>query len=239
MVDVTALLKRLGIRTVHSTELYARAMVHRSYLNEAAEPDIESNERLEFLGDAVLGCVIARVLFETYLEVDEGRLTELRAHLVKAETLALVGERLQLGQYLQLGRGEEGTGGRDRPLNLARTFEAVIGAIYLDRDFTSAERFILRVMQPELARLGGGDLPSDAKSRLQHTAQTLFGATPQYRTIATEGPDHAKTFTIEVVLGGRSFGHGRGRSKRIAEKEAAQEALERIAAGEHGVDEPS
>ncbi len=205
-------------------------MVHRSYLNEAAEPGIESNERLEFLGDAVLGCVIARRLFLRYPNVHEGRLTELRAYIVKGETLAIVAERLGLGDFLLLGKGEESTGGRIRPLNLARSFEAVVGAIYLDRGFGRVERFILGALAPELAELGGGDLPTDAKSRLQHVAQTVFGTTPRYRTVSTTGPDHAKEFTIEVVLGERALGSGRGRSKRHAEKQAAEEALRRIEA---------
>lgn len=228
-VDVAGLQKRLRVKFGRPESL-AQAMVHRSYLNEAAGQGLLSNERLEFLGDAVLGCIVAKRLFERYPHVPEGRLTELRAYLVKAETLARVGERLQLGQFLLLGRGEDATGGRIRPLNLARAFEAVLGAMYLDRGFRTTEQFVLRVLQPELAELGGGDLPTDAKSRLQHLAQTVFNTTPHYRTVAAEGPDHAKVFTIEVVLGDRSLGTGRGLSKRTAEKLAAQEALEHIEA---------
>src|SRR5689334_11096016 len=141
-------------------------MVHRSYLNEASGDPIESNERLEFLGDAVLGCVVARRLYERYPAIDEGRLTELRAHIVKGETLATVADRFELGTFLLLGRGEAGTGGRHRPLNLARSLEAVLGAMYLDRGFRDTERFILRALKPELDELGAGDLPTDAKSRL-------------------------------------------------------------------------
>jgi ribonuclease-3 len=228
-VDVPALEHRLRVK-FRRPAVVAQAMVHRSYLNEAAAPGITSNERLEFLGDAVLGCVIAHRLYVRYPDVDEGRLTELRAHLVKAETLSQVGRRLQLGRFLLLGRGEEATGGRDRPLNLARAFEAVVGAIYLDRGFRAAERFILRVLGPEIDALGEGLPPGDAKSRLQHLAQTRFGTTPRYLTVATEGPDHAKVFTIEVILGDRRLGSGRGRSKRSAEKIAAGEALRAIEA---------
>jgi ribonuclease-3 len=225
--DIAALQKRLRVR-FKRPELLAQAMVHRSYLNEAAEPDVQSNERLEFLGDAVLGCVIARRLFERYPSVHEGRLTELRAHLVKGESLAVVADRLRLGDFLRLGKGEDATGGRRRPLNLARVFEAVLGAVFLDCGFARTERFILRVMAPELMELGGGDLPTDAKSRLQHLAQTVFGMPPHYRTVAADGPDHAKVFTIEAVIGDRTFGSGRGRSKRHAEKLAAEEALHAI-----------
>lgn len=226
-LDIAALQKRLRV-TFRQPEILAQAMVHRSYLNEAPAPDMVSNERLEFLGDAVLGCVIARRLFEQYPTVPEGRLTELRAHLVKGEALALVAERLSLGEFLLLGKGEDATGGRKRPLNLARAFEAVTGAVFLDRGFAVAEQFILRVMAPELAELGGGELPTDAKSRLQHLAQTVFGMPPQYRTVSAEGPDHAKVFTIEVVIGERAFGSGSGPSKRLAEKLAAHEALRTI-----------
>ncbi len=200
-------------------------MVHRSYLNEASQAGIESNERLEFLGDAALGCIVARWLFQRYPNVDEGRLTELRAHLVKGDTLAIIAERLDLGSFLLLGRGEDSTGGRRRPLNLARTFESLIGAMYLDRGFERTERFVLRALEPELTGLGGGDLRTDAKSRLQHRAQHLFGAPPRYRIVAAEGPDHAKVFTVEAVAGERSLGSGQGRSKRLAEKLAAEQAL--------------
>lgn len=223
-VDVATLQRRIRVR-FRSPELLAQAMVHRSYLNEAGDAAVESNERLEFLGDAVLGCIVAHLLFERYPAVDEGRLTELRAHIVKGETLAIVAERLDLGAFLLLGRGEDATGGRRRPLNLARTLESLIGAMYLDRGFERTERFVLRVLALELQSLGGGDLRSDAKSRLQHRAQHLFGAPPRYRIVAAEGPDHAKTFTVEAVAGERSLGAGQGRSKRLAEKLAAEQAL--------------
>lgn len=225
--DIIALQKRLRV-TFKRPEILAQAMVHRSYLNEAPSADVVSNERLEFLGDAVLGCVIASSLFERYPTVHEGRLTELRAHLVKSEALTGVAERLKLGDFLYLGKGEDATGGRTRPLNLARAFEAVAGAVFLDRGFAVAEKFLLRSMAPELDELGGGDLPTDAKSRLQHLAQTVFGMPPHYRTVSAEGPDHAKVFTIEVIIGERSLGSGSGRSKRLAEKLAADEALRTI-----------
>jgi len=210
-VDVEALQKRLGVK-FKRPELLAQAMVHRSYVNEAPDRSIQSNERLD----------------DRYPQVDEGRLTELRAHLVKGETLARVAERLGLGRFLLLGRGEDATGGRTRPLNLARTFEAVVGAMYLDAGFARTERWLLRVMRPELESLGRGELPADAKSRLQHRVQTLFGVAPQYRIVEAVGPDHAKMFTVEAVVGDRALGSGRGRSKRIAERQAAEEALARL-----------
>ena len=209
-------------------QLLERALVHRSYLNEATEPGIESNERLEFLGDAVLGLVVASKLFLLYPGVPEGRLTEMRSHLVKGESLALVAERLGLGAYLRLGRGENATGGRQRPMNLARALEAVIGAVFIDKGFRTTERWLLRLLETEFAGLGGGPA-EDAKSRLQHAAQSIYGTTPRYRIVSAEGPDHAKLFTVEVVVRERSLGGGRGRSKRAAEKEAAQAALRTIA----------
>ena len=226
-IDVAAFQRSLRVK-FRDPELLARAAVHRSYLNEADTPGLQSNERLEFLGDAVLGCVVARILYDRYPSVDEGRLTELRAHVVKGETLAIVAERLGLGAFLQLGRGEEATGGRLRPLNLARALEAVLGAMYQDRGFRRTQAFIEQALAPELEALGGGDLPSDAKSQLQHLAQSIFGVAPMYRTIHAEGPDHAKVFTVEAVVGDRSLGDGTGRSKRTAEKIAAAEAVKRL-----------
>ena len=227
-VDIAGLQKRLGIKRVKRPDMLAQAMVHRSYVNEASITDVDSNERLEFLGDAVLGCVIARWLFERYPEVNEGRLTELRAYLVRGETLSVVADRLGLGEFLVLGRGEEATGGRRRPMNLARGLEAVIGALYLACGFKETQAFVLRAFRQEFKELGAGDLPRDAKSQLQQVAQMVFGRTPQYRTVSAEGPDHAKTFTIEVVVGDRSLGTGTGRTKQIAQVQAAQEALARI-----------
>jgi ribonuclease-3 len=227
--DLRSLQRRLRLR-FKDTAILEQALVHRSFLNEALEPGTLSNERLEFLGDAVLGLIVARALFVRYPDLPEGRLTELRSHLVKAETLARVAAGLKLGEYLRLGRGEEATGGRTRTLNQARALEAVIGAAFLDRGFRRTETWLLRVLDEEIVALGGGDTAEDAKSRLQHAAQMLFSLTPRYRIVGTEGPDHDKHFTVEVVIGERPFGFGRGRSKRIAEREAAEAALAAIEA---------
>jgi ribonuclease-3 len=139
-----------------------------------------------------------------------------------------VAARLRLGEFLLLGRGEEATGGRTRTLNQARVLEAVIGAVYRDRGFRIVQRWLLKLLAPEFEALGGGDLPEDAKSRLQHTAQMLYSMTPRYRIAGTEGPDHDKIFMVQVTLGERIVGAGRGRSKRIAEREAAEAALATI-----------
>jgi ribonuclease-3 len=227
--ELSILQRRLKIK-FRDPQTLAQALVHRSYLNEALEPGIESNERLEFLGDAVLGLVVASWLFRSYPHLPEGRLTELRSHLVKGESLALVAARLDLGKFMLLGRGEDATGGRTRPLNLARVLEAVIGAVFVDKGFRATERWLLRLLEPELMALSGGEPPEDVKSRLQHTAQLLYSMTPRYHVVSTEGPDHDKLFTVEVVLGQRSIAAGRGRSKRTAEREAAEAALQAIAA---------
>jgi ribonuclease-3 len=217
---------RLGLK-FKDPSLLEQAMVHRSYLNEAPEPGTLSNERLEFLGDAVLGLVVASWLFRRYPDLSEGRLTELRAQIVKAETLADVAARKQLGRYLRLGRGEEATGGRTRMLNQARALEAVIGAAFLDRGFRATEKWLLDLLKEKLEALEP-EGPEDAKSRLQHVAQMLFSTTPRYRIVGTEGPDHDKHFSVEVTIGERVLGAGRGRSKRVAEREAAQAALAAI-----------
>jgi ribonuclease-3 len=185
---------------------------------------------LEFLGDAVLGLVVAAALYARFPALTEGSLTELRSYLVKGETLGAVAQRLGLGAHLLLGRGEEATGGRARPQNLARVFEAVTGAIFLDAGFAAAETWLLGVLRPELDSLAGGEAPADAKSRLQHTAQLLFASPPRYEVVAAEGPDHEKHFTVSVSLGGAVLAQGEGRSKRLAEREAAEAALAALAA---------
>ena len=224
--DLRQLQRRLRL-SFENPSLLAQALVHRSYLNEAPAPGTVSNERLEFLGDAVLGLIVASWLFERYPELPEGRLTEMRSQIVKSETLAAVAGRLQLGQYLLLGRGEEATGGRTRTLNQARALEAVIGAAFLDRGFRRTEAWLKRLLAEQLELLDAGG-PEDAKSRLQHVAQLLFSTTPRYRIVGTEGPDHDKHFSVEVTIGERTLGAGRGRSKRVAEREAAEAALAAI-----------
>ena len=230
-VDLEALQEGLGLR-VRDASLLAQALVHRSFLNENPGAAAQSNERLEFLGDAVLGCVVAEHLYQQYQDLSEGQLTELRAALVRGETLARVAARYRLGEFLLLGRGEEASGGRERTLNLARAYEAVVGAVFLDAGFQAAKAFVLRSLEPEFRELGPGVVLTDAKSRLQHLVQAMYQQTPSYRTVASEGPDHAKLFTVEVSVADRVLGVGRGRSKQAAEKEAARLALEELAHGE-------
>jgi ribonuclease-3 len=222
---------RLNVK-FKDTSLLRQALVHTSYLNENPGIDVGSNERLEFLGDAALGVVVARQLYLDYPDVDEGKLTELRAHLVRRDTLARAAAAFELGEYLFLGRGEEAAGGRRRPTNLARAYEALVGALFLDGGIARARSFIRKTLGDEIAGLRRSGMPHDPKSRLQEVIQSRWQTTPSYRLVKTEGPDHARRFTVQVMVSGRALGVGEGRSKQMAEKEAAQQALDEIVRGE-------
>lgn len=211
-----------------NSALLRQALIHSSYVNENPELAPQSNERLEFLGDAVLGLIVADELFAAHPEQDEGTLTELRSHLVRRDTLAKAARRLKLGEELLLGKGEEAGGGRGRPTNLAHAYEALVGAIFLDGGFTSARRFVRRSLSPEFELGGDQAVPLDPKSQLQEITQALYQSTPRYRLVGTEGPDHARRFTVEVLIDDRVLGTGDGRSKQEAEKEAARTALARL-----------
>jgi ribonuclease-3 len=203
-----------------------QALVHRSYINESPDSPVASNERLEFLGDAVLGFVVAEEIFRRFPDLAEGELTKLRSALVRGETLSRIALSLGLGDYLYLGRGEEESGGRRRPRNLSCALEAVIGAVLVDRGLDAARGFILGVLREDLERAIEDKLVADFKSRLQQVIQSQRKMTPVYRTVEEMGPDHAKVFTVEVMAGDAVLGRGTGRSKRAAEMEAAREALE-------------
>ena len=206
-----------------------QALYHRSYLNEAPE-DVESNERLEFLGDAVLGLVISERLFKDYPDLSEGKLSQIRALLVRWDALARAAERIELGEYLVLGKGEEMSGGRKRPSNLAGGLEALIGAAYIDGGLRVAQKLVLRLLKPDLEEIAAQGFSADSKSELQHVAQTRWRHIPQYALISSEGPDHAKLFTVEVLVGDQVLGRGQGRNKKQAELNAARQALETLAA---------
>jgi ribonuclease-3 len=216
--------RRIGVKFKNAA-LLQQALVHSSYVNENPQLAPTSNERLEFLGDAVLGLIIADDLFSAFPDQDEGHLTELRTHLVRRDTLAKAARRMGLGDDLLLGRGEEAGGGRARPTNLAHIYEAVTGAIFLDGGLTAARRFVRKSLGPELAAITHSDFPIDPKSRLQELSQSRYQSPPHYRLVLAEGPDHARRFTIEVLVDGTVRGTGSGRSKQDAEKEAARLAL--------------
>ncbi|MEX0887870.1 MAG: ribonuclease III [Patescibacteria group bacterium] len=217
-------------------DLLENAFVHRSYLNENSDFPFPSNERLEFLGDAVLEQVVSDFLYHRYPSLPEGELTALRAALVKTESLSEESRRLKLGQELLLSKGEELSGGRDNPYLLANTFEAAIGAIYLDQGIKAAGEFIHRELlykAEESLRAG----VKDPKSRFQEISQARFNTTPHYRVVKEWGPSHDHRFLTAVYLKTKKINEGEGRSKKEAEENAARRALESIAPG--GVAQPS
>lgn len=213
----------LGVQFTDKT-LLLRALTHRSYLNEASFLYAD-NERLEFLGDAVLDLIVADLLYQRFPEQHEGFLTAMRASLVRREALAQFGRQLDLGKHILLGRGEEESGGRDRDAILCACFEAVIAAIYLDHGLSATINFLRPLIDPDLNVLRDGQLHKDAKSLLQEWSQAKLNETPSYVTVETTGPDHAREFTVEVRIGGSAYGVGRGNSKQRAAQEAASAAL--------------
>jgi ribonuclease-3 len=216
--------QRLGV-TFKNADFLQMALVHSSYVNENPAAAPESNERLEFLGDAVLGLAIADELFAAFPGQDEGKLTEMRAHLVRRDTLAQAAERMKLGDDLLLGRGEDEGGGRSRPTNLSHIYEALVGAIFLDQGLAPARDFVLRSLEDEIEAVKDAGSPLDAKSRLQELCQSQFQSTPIYELVESEGPDHAREFTVVAIVDGKTRGTGTGPSKQQAEKRAAREAL--------------
>lgn len=206
--------------------LLQRALTHRSYLNENPDLPWLDNERLEFLGDAILGFVTAEHLYHRFPEMKEGDLTSLRAALVRGETLAEFAAELNVGPYLHISRGEEAGRGRARPALLAATFEAILGALFLDRGLDAARGLIVRMINAKTQRILQERLDRNSKSLLQELSQGRFKVTPVYRLVETRGPDHAREFTVEAVLGDRVYGIGHGRNKQTAEQEAARAAIE-------------
>ena len=229
----SAIERALGLR-FKDRNLLDMALVHPSYLNEA-RPDAQSAgsyQRLEFLGDAVLGLAVTQELFARCPDLSEGQLTKLRSSLVKGDALADIARHLELGQHLRMGRGEDSTGGRDRDSNLAATFEALIGALFLDRGYDTAREFVIRKMGAKLEEVLTRGAPEDPKSRLQELVQGMGEESPRYLLIDEEGPDHHKSFDVEVVVDGRVMGRGRGRRKLDAERQAANAALARLQTAE-------
>ena len=204
------------------------ALVHSSYLNERPGAFPESNERLEFLGDACLGFAVAEELYRRHPDWPEGDLTGARSALVRGETLADVAARLDLGRFMYMGRGEEAGGGRDRPTNLAAAFEALVGALFLDQGYEAARDFVLKVLAESLATLGERVVHKDPKSALQEVVQARGQDPPVYRIVEVSGLEHARQFTAEVAVAGRVMGRGTGARKSEAEQRAAGEALRRM-----------
>jgi ribonuclease-3 len=210
--------------------LLQRALTHRSYLNENHDYPLEDNERLEFLGDAVLDFVVGADLYHRFPDEDEGTLTSLRAALVCTRALAEFARQIGLGDHLLLGRGEDEGGGRQRPAVLCGAFEALVGALYLDQGMSSVRGFIAPLFEPALEHILRNELDKDAKSVLQELSQAHLGYTPRYPTVEAAGPDHDKIFTVAATINGVVYGKGQGRSKQLAAQTAAAEALDRLQA---------
>jgi ribonuclease-3 len=213
--------ERLGYQ-FRDRSLLENALTHSSYANEHRDAGITSNERLEFLGDSVLGMVVADHLYREYPNRPEGELTRTRAALVCESSLVEVARSLELGRYLRLGKGEDGDGGRERPSILADATEALLAAVYLDGGITQARRVIRALILTNEEELGAS---RDYKTILQELVQRESGRTLTYRLVRAEGPDHAKRFSVEVELNGKSVGAGVGRTKKAAEQNAAKAAI--------------
>ena len=213
--------KKIGYK-VHDFSLLRRAMMHSSYTNEKNLPKYECNERLEFLGDAVLELVSSEFLFKESPKVSEGELTKTRASMVCEPSLAMCAADIGLGSYLLLGKGEDATGGRLRDSITSDAMEALIGAVYLDGGFTSAKEFIQRFV---LTDLEDKKLFYDSKTILQEMIQAEGREPVAYRLVREEGPDHNKSFFVDAVIGAEVYGSGSGRSKKAAEQRAAYEAI--------------
>jgi len=227
MVDWNDCQKNLGI-SFHQESLLEQAFVHSSYSNENPDFAWPSNERLEFLGDAILNFIVTEKLYEEFPKLPEGELTEIRASLVCRDTLAEQASSLKLGDWLLLGRGEEANGGRAKTSNLANALEALVGALYLDQGLAKSRRFILRQLKPELEKIKAGKTTSNYKALVQELIQGQKRPTPVYRLVEATGPDHSKQFTAEILVDGEALGRGTGKSKKVAENQAARAAWEKL-----------
>jgi len=214
--------------TLTNRELFQTAFTHRSYLNEHTNYTNPSNERLEFLGDAVLQHLSSEYLYLKYPTQPEGELTNYRSAIVCTPSLASESRNLGYGHFLMLSNGEESTGGRDREYILANTFEAVLGALYLEKGIDFCRSFLNKVLFYKVDEIVRNQEYKDAKSKFQETAQEKFGITPEYKVLDSWGPDHDKTFKVGVFLGAKQMGVGEGRSKQKAEQNAAEDAIKGI-----------
>lgn len=227
MKNLDQLQQQLGIN-FNEPQLLAQALVHRSYLNEMTGKSLESNERLEFLGDAVLSFIVSHWLYQKFPDYKEGELTNLRSNLVRTSALAKIATKLEIGQSLLMSRGEKSAGGEKNQSLLANALEAVIGAIFLDQGMAKTEDFIKAQLEPFLNQiLSKGEL-KDSKSLLQEKIQETIKEAPVYKTLKEEGPDHDKTFTVGVHSQGKLLARGAGKSKQEAEEAAAKAALEKL-----------
>ncbi len=222
--DMTQLSRRLDYQFTNP-ELLAQAFRHSSYVNEVGELNLKDNETLEFLGDAVLDLAIGHILMDLFQSADEGELSKCRASVVSEKGLSDLARELRLGDYLLLGRGEELSGGREKPSILANTLEALLGAIYLDAGFPRAREIIRTLFTSAIERLEISSLRSDFKSLLQEYTQQRYKSRPEYVLVSEIGPAHERTFRVAIYLNGEQKAEGVGKSKKEAEQQAAKEAL--------------
>lgn len=227
MLDLTELEKSLGVK-FENLSLLEQALIHTSWVNENSNHLSGSNERMEFLGDAVLGVIFADRLYHDFPDIQEGDLTRFRSLLVRRESLVRVALGINLGKYLYLGRGEDASKGRFKPANLAGAFEAVLAAIYLDKGIDATREVIFRLFKTEMERVQTLSSNIDYKSRLQELVQAQFQLTPRYRIIDFSGPEHNRLFIAEVYTEDKVLAEGSGRSKKEAETSAAKEALQQF-----------
>lgn len=224
-INLSELEKNLKL-AFKNQDLLLNALVHRSYLNEAKRANLQSNERLEFLGDSVLSFLVSSYIFQKYPDFPEGKLTFIRTFLVRTETLALLAKKLHLGKFLLISKGEESGGGRENPLLLANCFEAVLGAIYLDQGVETTTNFLQKNLDPVIMSISDPENLKDSKSLLQEKVQADGFPSPAYRLISSSGPDHQKSFIMGIYVNEKLLAQGTSHSKQEAEEEAAKKALE-------------
>ena len=224
MVDFSIFEKKLGV-TFKDKNLLMQAFIHRSYINENPNTGMSHNERLEFLGDAVLELVVTDYLYKKYITYTEGELTALRSALVNAIIISEIASKIGMNEYLLLSRGESKDTGKARQYILANTYEAFVGALYMDSGYDIAEKFITETLLPYTEEIVTKKLWRDAKSLVQEKSQEFFSLTPAYKVLSESGPDHDKHFTVGILFGGDLIAEGKGKSKQEAEQSAAQSAL--------------
>lgn len=223
-MNLNDLEKKIGVK-FNDVSLLQRALIHRSYVNEHKEEVDANNERLEFLGDAVLELITSDYLFRTYTNRAEGDLTSFRSAIVKTESLAQAARKLGYGEYLLLSVGEQETGGRDKDYLLANTYEAILGAIYIDQGYDSCKKLVYETLLPKLEDIVKNRSDIDSKTKIQELTQSIYKVTPVYEVLKEQGPDHDKTFTVVVKVEDRIIGEGIGSSKQKAEEQAATSGI--------------
>ena len=214
--------------TFKKTALLREAITHKSFAHEQQNSRIAFNERMEFLGDAVLELIMSEYLYCSYREYTEADLSRIKAYAVQESTLAEIAENLRIGDYLLLGKGEEMTGGREKPSLLANAYEAVLAALYLDGGYRKAKYFVLTHLAPKIDKLATDKFVFDFKTKFQEVAQARFGVLPKYVTHKEEGPEHKKIFEVKVFINNDMYGSGKGKTKKAAAQRAADAALRKV-----------